>query len=789
LLLGYKKPVNYQYRVIYKKFSVNHYCPKPLIFFAKSKNINPKIVFNYENYKLKDPFFRKIFRIDLRKNRPEFVIWNFKRKDESVLESYNMENEPIINTKHYKLAKNKLDKEELKILHQKFGTEFVYTKSGILFSKIKVKAKYIKTKSLPKIFRKKRKDPGRRGGGPRGPKEREGDSPTKKSRCEIICEKRGMTWIIVAELPEEYSKCKIVQNGCFLERLEGDDDLCFILISLDKELTIQWHEEDKKPENLKISSLINSFPILFKIQGLNREKGRLVRRPSHGYYLAIVPESWQLDKNNSAPSIAEPEHVSPPGYVAHHFFLTKDSLPVTFCQPDRGIKSIKVRGSQIDLQGDILENDHPFMGPLFGENPPTIIVDKKMEKNPIKTIVLGEEGPGRQKWRTSFYPASEEEFEIKLPLEFQEKKAGWFFLRFYDDEQEMVDSFDFRFVSGLKDIKISPESPFPPPTGHNKANICFFHDFSCRINPRFNGGQRLEIIRENESTRISIPPNPNLDITDWEIQCNEVRVEVRIVLKRIWWTLSESQKEPAEWQSKPLLLKLNNFKATSNKEIVLKFPRERWAKKVKLGFSQGEMQEFSVRVNSNTLAIPLRQFRDSSKLKTVGRHPLFAFISHRDGDGKVKIAEIEVRKMCIQCGKTFRNAGDFNNHIKTDHLENYFKELSYKEYRVEIPSLPLKIYKCKYCEYYVESHDFNQPTSAIIRHQSQDCNLVEKPYGIPLIRFEVVNDPKEIRRSVVTNLPRILKCKFCDKKFKNPTTNDKFNHLIKRHADKLYELC
>ena len=590
-------------------------------------------------------------------------------------------------------------------------------------------------------------------------------------------------------MPEELAESAIAQKDVPLRRMAEDYRACWELTSFHEDLTIRY-EKNGEAQELKIALKVPRIP-LFKLEGHNHNRGRLVQSPSRGYYLSIVPNSWERDEKHSGPAIANPEPVHMTGYTAHYFFLDNEFKTVAFLKSDNEAEIIRARGTQFDLQGKVLENDHPFMGPLFGGAPPTIVVKEWKDKYPINTIVLGEEGPGRDRWREHFTPSAGAQ-AIDFPPELLEmlhrKKAGWFFIRIYDEDQELMESLDFRFVKGLKDIEISPESPIPPPSGHGDGEIRFVHDPDCVTVPQSIHDKGLTKIPTIYGTRFIIPPTPWADKTNWRIGYDEAMVEATIVLGRIWWALSDPREEP-KWESKPVNLALEHFRATSDKEIVLKFPQERWIEKVKVGLADQGSQEFRVKVTADKLNIPLRGFGDSSQLQKVGKHPLYAFLFQHNNKITIKIGEIAVKLCCKVCGSAFFSFNDIMLHFKEKHLESFFEELSYDEMRMEVPSLPIKIYKCSYCNFYVESHDYITPTSGIISHQTHQCRDVDRSMGCTRILFSVVDDLDEIRQMVIRNLPHIIKCRMCRIRFINPDINEQVKHFRDIHAKSLSTVC
>jgi len=68
-------------------------------------------------------------------------------------------------------------------------------------------------------------------------------------------------------------------------------------------------------------------------------------------------------------------------------------------------------------------------------------------------IVIGEEGSGRNRWRTQFSP-QESMIDQKMPDDLANRQGGWYFVRIYDKDDNLLESMDFRFSAGLKSIQI-----------------------------------------------------------------------------------------------------------------------------------------------------------------------------------------------------------------------------------------------------------------------------------------------------------------------------------------------
>lgn len=162
-----------------------------------------------------------------------------------------------------------------------------------------------------------------------------------------------------------------------------------------------------------------------------------------------------------------PESVSLIGYRAHFFKLERGgNEKIAFRTPEGKSVVVESKTSRFELVGTCLNDATEGMGPLFGERPPQIrALDEETWKN-IGTIVLGEEGSRRGRWRTQITPIPDV-MEQDLPSEVAARKGGWYFLRFYDTNDELIESLDFRFLCALKEIRMPQPSPLPTQDGHS----------------------------------------------------------------------------------------------------------------------------------------------------------------------------------------------------------------------------------------------------------------------------------------------------------------------------------
>jgi len=480
---------------------------------------------------------------------------------------------------------------------------------------------------------RKRVKPIRRGGKPRSRVTKLGRQKPKQEsmrapKPDIICWRRQTEWVLGIEIPDEYgspSELTVVQDGMALERVSYCEEI-WRLEKVSGKVTVVGQE------GVPSEVMLGEEPYLvFKLSGSDLNQGRHVKSISDGWYLVVVPKDWERHKDSGPPPV-EPEYVATEGFRAH-FFLLEPGLSenIVFRTADGVLNRIKTERPRFELSGNQYNDGSENIGPLFLQEPPKIRVPKKRQWEEIQTVIVGEEGPGRGKWRMEFKPTPELR-EQALPIEVAEKEAGWFFLRFYDDSDDLVESLDFRFARGLEKIALSTSPPLPGPEGHLSALVEFHHAPTYEVVPSCDTAGFLQISCHQGKTAVEIPPNPNLDRTEWQVGPRDgPKTTVTVLVERLWWALSSDDKPPERWQDRHLDLSREDFAAASQKAIWLRMPKRRWVKTVRAGFEYSKSRPYSLKVDEAAIVIPLREFGDFDEVHTTTQVlPLMVWIERGD---------------------------------------------------------------------------------------------------------------------------------------------------------------
>ncbi|MBI4178126.1 hypothetical protein HY522_01715 [bacterium] len=320
---------------------------------------------------------------------------------------------------------------------------------------------------------------------------------------------------------------------------------------------------------------------IFKLFGSQRGRGSYMKRLSRGRFLVVAPHDWEPASEPSRREIQAPEYVVGARCRAHHVEVPDPigGAPV-FITAAGERQSLPTTEPGFELEGVPLENAHLDAGPLFGREPPRLRCVRDMG---YAMAVVGEEGPrgGRRAWR--HHAQDFEELRPRLAAQ----GAGWFFVRLYDDADDLIDSLDFRFSSQLREIQVGPHSPMPAPDGHCTARVHLMHGPDCEVAPLTGGAaDGLSVTRTSDGCSLQIPPCPRYDETLWMIkERSDAEVEISLRVNRVWWSVADEDTSHATnaWGDRPLDLHVKDFAATSRRVLRVRVPHVSWARDVRVG--------------------------------------------------------------------------------------------------------------------------------------------------------------------------------------------------------------
>jgi hypothetical protein len=473
-----------------------------------------------------------------------------------------------------------------------------------------------------------RVEAGKRGGRPRGARPASSDEgPTapapvkapalRTRRPELVCWRRGMAWVVAVEMPEDAltADVSVVQGGGTELQEDHLRERRYTLVDPLGAVTAQWTDRETTTRR----EFSPGDHRVFKLVGSGAE-GRAVRTVARGHYVVIAPASL-APRHPEAVSLA-PEPVMPgdAGLIAHHLLATIDSDATVLDGP--GGVVLEVRPSSADaceLVGETIEDARPDAGPLFARAPPRL----RARGTAPARVVVGVEGPGAGR-RPRRAGASLEELHDWIDAH----QPGWFFVRAYDAEDELIDSLDFRYARGLEAIEISQAPPLPAPDGHGPVAVRF------RLSPDLELALVDGAVEAGSSGSFVLPARADAGGARWRLRSGAGEgFEVAVRAPRVWWArTSESEPEglPA-WVDRPLSLTAEDLRPTSPMQLAVLLPGPGWANELCVGFRGGVPRRLRVPRSDTVVRCPLRDLGEDEVLREAAETcDLLLSVRHRD---------------------------------------------------------------------------------------------------------------------------------------------------------------
>ena len=423
----------------------------------------------------------------------------------------------------------------------------------------------------------------------------------KKIKPEIVCWYKNRRWYIGLDLSENYPKDSTIivkHDSDFIEKNnKGEYKLNKIMGNIHVDLN-----DNNTQFDLPLAQEEKPY-LIFKLYGENLEYGRLMRKTTIGSFLIILPNNMKCPNQSSAPTSIE-------GFVAYNILFDEKIQALCFITTEDKSISIPSNVSLFRLVGEYVVDAHEEMGTLYVKTPPKITASNVEIWNNVNMIILGREGKREKGWKIYLEPRANQK-EHDLGEDFLQRPSGWYYIRVYDNNYELFESFDFRFVKSLKSISINSRSIIPGIDGHYQAMIEFTHELNFNISlhePTLTS----ELVQSlPERTKIEIPPIQQWDRTKWKVNKDtEFEVDIELLIERIWWTIAEEENEQNTyiWYDKPLDLTRDIFVATSKTQIIIRLPKFRWEREIQIGFERWRSRTYYVEVTNQDVIIPLNHF-------------------------------------------------------------------------------------------------------------------------------------------------------------------------------------
>ena len=415
----------------------------------------------------------------------------------------------------------------------------------------------------------------------------------KRLYPELVCKWGGEKgWVVAVSLPPKTS-CGEIRQG---DKILGDDR---VLVRLDCDVEVDF--DGDKTETVKLSGGL----LIFRARQnwpKSRECGRATLVANGGYYIVFAPAS--CGKRLGNPPVGQPR-CDYPNFGAHYFVggdASDDFENYRFSRTE----------TQFSLEGNIVCDDSADMGELFVGGIPRL-KDKHGWRD-ISQVAVGEEGGGR--WLGNFDPREKQIADI-----LQNGASGWFFVRIYDDDGQLLRSMHFRHSKGLREIRVDGKSDdwrgfvFAPLSGGYKpARVEFVGETEATqtANPR---------IREKAQNNFEIDPHPCADSSRYVLQDDSGSVEVAVALPRVWWKLANAD----NWRATPETIDRKRFRQAYDEILRIRLPR--FAKTIRAGFADLGKPRFGfLDVDEyRQIDLPLAYFADYPEAdKSFGRQAMLS---------------------------------------------------------------------------------------------------------------------------------------------------------------------
>ena len=409
----------------------------------------------------------------------------------------------------------------------------------------------------------------------------------KPSLAHLICKEIGGQWKIAIAIDDSQEKKPVeVRHG--ENSLKRGSDGCYVVSEVGGEVVVEYNVGSD--ERIKIPD--GKQPMIFKMRKNWQGDGQKVKSLSNGYYIVFASEKDCGKRINDEPP-------SPPGQTiysdlqAHYFFVSSGGM-----EKD-GFKKCSCASSkqQFELKGNEV-HDHCAMGNLFVGEPPDFS-NGENQWDGVALVSVGRENGGRL--LTDPYPPGTKELKNVL-----QDNCGWFFVRFYDKENGLIHSMDFRYFRNLKAILINGEKNWHHQTivpcldGHKDVVIQFDGDDMVVENSSNS-------IQKTGNNTFAAPPLPENDATIWRLKDEKDKGDVRveITLPRVWWRLSGDEK----YTDKPIELSHQDF---SKQKFKVRLPKD--VSDIHAGFGKKSLPLKKTK-DENFVNVSLSHFKDFEEVE------------------------------------------------------------------------------------------------------------------------------------------------------------------------------
>ena len=397
-------------------------------------------------------------------------------------------------------------------------------------------------------------------------------------RPELICRENysSQIWEIFLPIDEEHPIKRIyLEDGHQTQELDITDQGEYHVPSLRGCLVVTY--EEGKEHSIP---LFKNEPLIFQLPKNWKGKGRKVSRVPSKYFIAIAPDTEEWKRVNDEPPV-EQGNCTDPGFQVHFFNATVPSEKPDGLGKWRAIPSsapiIKLQGQQVF--------DDSEEGDLFVDDFPALTLEMSRE---ITWVRVGEEA--RYGWKGANFKPNDKSISEILG---GKKGKGRFFVRVYDEDVQLIDSLDFRYLHNLIQIRVNNEEYTeetviaPTLSGYPLTEIRFVGIDGKTIIPRLSNNSICKVMK---SGIIEIPPNTKVDRVDCVIDSTGGEVNIALDMQ-VWWRMEFDNAEPGEWHDKPIVMTQREFQQYAREKVRICLSSERFAP-VRVGFGENPKREY-----------------------------------------------------------------------------------------------------------------------------------------------------------------------------------------------------
>lgn len=610
-------------------------------------------------------------------------------------------------------------------------------------------------------------------------------------RFSVACRKIGLQWIVGLRVLGDRGLTESLEvfQGSNLLQQDAETDSFITLPEPAQSVRISWKVGgDSKSRDL----LLDRSHLVFKLKA-GFDEGRMVKLFSRGSYAVIVPDSWQRADAGSHSANVEPEMTVWDGYMVHFFDIDEgERSPIRF-RDLTGTEHVIYDGLAIEIEGDRLPDSRKGAGPLFGGRVPFLRILANRHADIIHSMVIGDEGAGRRRWRKGF-PWKAGENTHDLPEELAQRGSGWYFVRLYDRLDDLITSFDFRYIPALERVAVGR---LGIQDGVYSGLVKFTHRGEVVFSPEEDAPQSAVPTRHEDSTGTSFRcESPEGTCTLMVHQNPGVPISLTIDISVPAWGLANEPDPPTFWTDQPLGFTRGMFRAISATCVWIRVSGDHKSLTALAGFERQRAGKYRIDTTDRIMKIPLRDFANAVEME---RSDEASFSVWQDVPGlpcthfKLGVLPrlVTIHRCTIDdCDFSTADPGSHKQHLLVAHDVRRYLDLvqDYDEFlrhfRIS-PEMPAKIYRCTIgdCRTYVAASDpFDEPVDILSLHWMKEHDPAAKH------SFAIVRNVDEIRQHVIKQLPTLYRCRFRDRYFEEMELESVWEHFLAHHREEILQL-